>query len=87
MKKLTMFYLETCPFCKKAFNWMEELKAENPAYKDIEVHLVEETKEKEIAEQHDYYFVPTYYLGDEKIHEGIATKEKIKAVFDKTLNS
>jgi len=85
--KLTMFYLESCPFCKKAFRWMEELKAENPSYNDIEIELVEETKNKEKADSYDYYFVPSYFLGEEKLHEGIASKEKIKRVFDRALEA
>ena len=28
MKKLTIFYQERCPFCKKAFAYIEELKSE-----------------------------------------------------------
>ena len=35
MKKITMFYLEECPFCQKAKKAMEELMAENPAYQSL----------------------------------------------------
>ena len=28
MKKITMFYLEDCPYCKNAFKAMDELKAQ-----------------------------------------------------------
>ena len=32
MKKITMFYLEECPFCQKAKKAMDELMTENKAY-------------------------------------------------------
>ena len=82
MQKITMFYMETCPYCKEAFRWMEELYGENAAYKSIEIEKIEETVHPEIADKYDYYYVPTYYVGDEKRHEGAASIEKIRAVFD-----
>ena len=35
MKKITMFYLEECPFCQKAKKAMDELMTENKAYQYI----------------------------------------------------
>lgn len=37
MKKITMFYLEECPFCQKAKKAMEELMTENPAYQSLDI--------------------------------------------------
>ncbi|MCL1849067.1 MAG: thioredoxin family protein [Clostridiales bacterium] len=85
MKKITMFYMETCPYCKQAFRWMDELYAENAAYQGIEVEKVEETVHPEVADTYDYYYVPTYYVDGEKLHEGAASLEKIRAVFDAAL--
>lgn len=85
MKELTYFYLEGCPYCRAASRWVEELKQENPDYARIPIRAVEETREKALADAYDYYKVPTYYLGKEKLHEGAATKEKIKAVLDRAL--
>jgi glutaredoxin len=77
--------MKSCPYCKQAINWMKELEQENPAYSDIEIKTIDENLEPDIAEQYDYYYVPTYYINGEKVHEGVATKEKIKQVFDTAL--
>ena len=87
MKKLKMFFFEGCPFCAKAEGFMKELIAENPEYGKIEIERIDEKKHPEIADLYDYYFVPTFYLDGEKIHEGIITKAKMKEVFDKALNA
>ncbi|NLM34357.1 MAG: glutaredoxin [Clostridiales bacterium] len=85
MKEITMFILASCPYCRKALAWMEELKNENPAYANIQIKIIDEGKEPEIANQYDYYYVPTYYIGKEKLHEGAAKKEIIQKIFDKAL--
>ena len=64
---------------------MDELKNENPKYKEIPLKLIDERKEPNIANQYDYYYVPSYYIEDEKIHEGVATKDIIKQVYEKAL--
>ena len=69
MKKITMFYLEECPYCKNAFKAMDELKGQNPAYNDIEMECIEEHEHADIAEQYDYWNVPTLFVGDEKVYE------------------
>jgi len=85
MKKITMFYMSTCPHCARAANYMNELYAENEAYKQIEVERIDEVIHADIAEKYDYYFVPTFYVGDEKTHEGSCEKKDIKKVFDAAL--
>ncbi|MBP3895153.1 MAG: hypothetical protein J6D07_01670 [Mogibacterium sp.] len=40
MKKVTMFYLEECPFCKKAFGFLDELRAENKDYEAVEIDMI-----------------------------------------------
>jgi len=69
MKTIKLFYLKNCPFCKKAFSYIDELKKQE-AYKDIEFELIEESEQPETANQYDYYYVPTFYINEEKIHEG-----------------
>ena len=39
MKALTMFYLEDCGYCAKARKALEELYEENPAYREVPIHL------------------------------------------------
>lgn len=85
MKDLTLFYLDYCPYCKRARAYMEELQKEDPRYASIPVKLVEEREEKELADSFDYYYVPTYYIGDEKISEGAIEKDGVRAVFERAL--
>ena len=85
MKKVTMFMMATCPHCAKALRCMDELYNENPAYKSIEVEKIDEVKQPDIAGKYDYYYVPTFYVGDEKLHEGICDIDKVRAVFDAAL--
>ena len=80
MKKVTMFYFPTCPYCAAALNWMAELKAENPDYAKVEVEMIDEKKNPAIADQFDYYYVPTFFIDGVKIHEGAATREIVEGV-------
>ena len=85
MQKITLFHQEYCPYCREARRWMNELQNENPAYQSIEIELIDERKEPDVADTFDYYYVPTYYVGGEKVHEGAANREKIRNVFEKAL--
>ncbi|MCL2498186.1 MAG: hypothetical protein FWF06_06200 [Symbiobacteriaceae bacterium] len=44
------------------------------------ITTIDEQKEPQLADSYDYYYVPTYFVGGEKLHEGVATKEKLEAV-------
>ncbi len=85
MKKLTMFMLRSCPYCIQADAWTRELTRENPAFAEIEIQRIDESEQAELANRYDYYYVPTYYLDGVKLHEGAATKEKIRAVLEAAL--
>ncbi len=87
MKELTMFYLESCPYCRRARSYMAELSDENPDYAKIPVKMVEEREQKALADSFDYYYVPCYYIGDEKISEGAVDKDGVRAVLDKALEA
>ena len=63
------------------------LKKENPAYAKIKINMIEENKNRHISSSFDYYYVPCFYLGDQKLHEGAASKENIKQVLDAALAS
>ena len=67
--KLTVFYLEDCPYCRKAVKAVEELRAENPAYEHLETEWIEESRNPQIAGRYDYYYVPSVYCGEEKLYE------------------
>lgn len=85
MKKLMIFYQERCPFCKRAFNYIEELKNENPLYNKIAMELIEETLQPDFADTFDYYYVPTFYVDGEKVHEGGIKKDEVKAILDRVI--
>ena len=85
MKKVLMFTMASCPHCQRALQWMSELCAENPAYLAIPVEFIDEVINPELANQYDYYYVPTYYVNGEQVHEGVATREIIGSVYKKAL--
>ena len=69
MKKLTMFYLENCPYCRNAQAALAALRELDPAYGQVEIEMIEESRQPELADQYDYYSVPTIYAGDRKLYE------------------
>lgn len=79
---MKLFILEHCPHCKRARNWIQELCDENSQYRNIPIELIDEAKEVELADSYDYYLVPTFFEGDTKLHEGVASKEIIQNIFD-----
>ena len=83
MAKLTYFYLPSCPHCRLASRYLEELCDEDGCYKDVEIERIDESAEKALAAKYDYWYVPCFYMGKEKIHEGHAEKADIKAVLDR----
>jgi thioredoxin 1 len=85
MKHILMFYQKWCPYCRKAFAWIDELKRENPAYAVIQIEAVDEEVEPERADSYDYYYVPTFYIDGKKVHEGAVSKEIIADVFRKVV--
>jgi len=84
VSKLTVFVLKRCPYCIKAKRYIKEL-LEEEQYKDIDIEYVDERKEKERAKQFDYYYVPSFYIGNHKLYEGAIQKEQVKEVFDEYL--
>jgi thioredoxin 1 len=85
MQSITMFETSWCPYCKSARNYIDELFDENSKYRDLNLTLIDEELDSELANQYDYYYVPTIYLGNEKQHEGVVTKEIIETIFKKAL--
>jgi glutaredoxin len=74
--------MESCPYCKEALRFMDELFAKNPEYRGLKIEKIDELIHPDIAAKYDYYYVPTYFVGDEKLHEGAASLMKVKRVFD-----
>ena len=53
MKPITLFYLEKCPFCKKAFRFIEELQTEYPELKTVEIQTIEESRQPDTWDLQD----------------------------------
>ena len=84
MKPVKLFYQTRCHFCKRDYNYMEELK-KRPEYENIVIEAIEETEHPDIADRYDYYYVPTFYIGEEKVHEGGIFPEEVEEIFKKAL--
>ena len=80
MKEITYFYLRGCPYCREADRMIAELTAENPRFANIPITMIEESENAEIANSYDYYYVPCLWIGRDKLHEGVPTKEQIRKV-------
>ncbi|TCK93248.1 thioredoxin-like protein [Natranaerovirga hydrolytica] len=85
MKEIFMITLEKCPYCKEAFDYIHELKKENPNYEQLNITVIDEQKEPEKIQGFNYYYVPTFYVEDIKAHEGVPSKEIIQKVLDSAL--
>ncbi len=81
MKDVLMFYLESCGYCDKARRALDELFEENPAYRQVPLTRIEESREPELADRYDYYAVPTFFVDGKKIFEArlFMSFEDIKA--------
>ncbi len=77
-----MFTMASCPYCRIAHRWMDSVLEENPEYKKIELEIIDEVQKPHIAGKYDYWFVPTYYIDNKKVHEGAVTKKIIQNVFE-----
>ena len=93
MKEIEIFYLASCPYCINARKAVAELCEENPAYASLKLNWIEESEQPEIAEQRDYYSVPTIFWKGEKLYEAHFThsygviKESIRKAFDEVLSA
>ena len=88
-KKITFFYLEGCPYCRNANKAIEELIRETPVYGDVAIERINEQDPPEGLSGYDYYYVPSMFIGKEKIYEAQpgqqydVIKEHVKEVFEK----
>lgn len=81
MKEVILFTTRFCPYCENAKRYMKSIFKENPEYKKVPLRIVDENLESSFARNFDYYYVPTYYVGGVKVHEGVPTKKIVEDVF------
>ncbi|MGI5888615.1 MAG: thioredoxin family protein [Oscillospiraceae bacterium] len=90
MKKITMFYLELCPYCRQARKAIAELE-KDPRYSSANIEMIEESEHPDIAERYDYYYVPSMFIDGKKEYEAHPGEsyeecmEAVKKVFEKAL--
>ena len=86
-------HLEDCGYCAKARKALEELYAENPGYREVPIRMIEESREPELADQYDYYAVPSFFDGKEKLFEAHLfmsyedIRDEVRRVLDYALSS
>ena len=79
MKKIQLFYLEYCPHCKKTRADLNVLLKED-CFKELEIEMIEESVQKELADQYDYYYVPCFYVDGIKVKEGALSMKDVEEV-------
>lgn len=85
MKPVKLFYLKSCPFCRKALRFIEEAKAAHPELAGVGIELVEESEQPALADTFDYYYVPTIYVDGVKVHEGGIYPEEVEKILRSAL--
>ena len=79
-KRIVIFYQPHCPFCKKAFRYIDECMEENPELRQVEIEKIDELEQPDYADKFDYYYVPTIYCDGKKLHEGGIFKEEMRGL-------
>lgn len=82
-----MFHFESCPYCRAANNWIAEVTQEHPELAAVEIERVDEKIHPEIAQQYNYWYVPTFFVDGQKVHEGASSKEIILQVLQGAYNA
>ena len=85
MKEVKLFYLRECPLCKKALRYIEQAKAKHSELADIEIEMIEESEQAALADKYDYYYVPTFYIAGEKVHEGGIFPDEVEQILRQAL--
>lgn len=42
------------------------------------VEVIDELEQPALADRYDYYYVPSYFIGSEKLHEGAVTRQQVE---------
>lgn len=79
---MKVFILKNCPHCIRAMDYIKQLKEEDK-YRNIDIEYIDEAIDSELADSYDYYYVPSFFDGDKKLHEGTINKEQVRKLLDK----
>lgn len=69
MKKVTLFVLRGCPYCVRMLRKIDTLLEANPELREVPLEIVDESKHRDFARRHDYFYVPALYVDGEKLYE------------------
>lgn len=70
MKKISVLKMQGCPYCEQAYRAIDELKAKDENFSALEIELIDENLQPELAEKFaDYYYVPSMFVDGKKIYE------------------
>ena len=69
MKKITLIKMEGCPYCKQAFKAIEQLKAQNEKFANIEIEIIDNYSDSAEPFKRDYYYVPSVFVENKKLYE------------------
>ncbi len=86
MSRIKMFMFPECPHCQLALSCLEHLQQNSP-YKELEIEIIDENRFPEKIKGYDYYYVPTFFVGEKKAFEGHMECEDVKAVLDMALGT
>lgn len=67
--EITIFELSGCPYCADERKAINELIAKHPEYSDIKITRIKEDEHPKIAQEYDYYYVPSIYKDGMKLME------------------
>jgi len=85
MQTIKLFYLRDCPFCKKALGYIDDLRRGHEELRDIEIEMIEESEHPDVADRYDYHYVPAFFVGSRKVHEGGIYPDEVEQVLREAL--
>jgi len=71
----------------EALHWMDVLLLENTAYTSLTIEKIDGFQRLDLVGKYEYHYVPAFYVGEEKVHEGVASFDKIRRVFDAAMGA
>ena len=85
MKQVELIHFESCPYCKQARRWLQEVTAQHPELAAVHVEQIDEKLQPERVKGRKYWYVPTFYVDGKKVHEGVASRQIVEDVLRSAL--
>ena len=85
MKEVLMMLLPDCPYCHQAEEMLEQLMERDPRYRQVPIRRVDESAQPEFAATLDYFYVPTFFVGGQKMMEGVPSLYQVRNVLEAAL--